>query len=162
MSKCKNPPTETQLQQYEAKLDEMKMHWVRHGKITDKEFADKFDIHGPSVDNKAMKSQRVVHLTHPEVVADTLDAMQKKIDAKNAIAARAIAKEKRKKENLFNLSGTASSGSVRRKQKTEAVCDAIRAASSRSVEQDDKHCMVKTCLVKWCVLNRYSKEYNWR
>ena len=49
---------------------------------------------------------------------------------------------------------------VRRKQKTEAVCDKIRAASTRSVEQDAKHCMVKSCLVKWCVLRRYAEEYN--
>ena len=48
------------------------MHWVEHGKITDEVFATKFNIHGDSVDHKAMKSQRVVHLTHPAVVADTI------------------------------------------------------------------------------------------
>ena len=161
MQKCKNPPTETEITHYENKLDSMKLHWVKHGKITDKEFADKFDIHGDkSVDAKAMKSQRVVHLTHPEVVADTLNDMQKKIEEKQAVAERAAAKERKKRENRFNLTGGARSDGVRRKQKTEAVCDKIRAASTRSVEQDDKHCMVKTCLVKWRVLKRYEQEYN--
>ena len=99
MAQCKDPPTEAQIQHYENKLDDMKLHWVEHGKITDKIFADKFQIYGDkSVDDKAMKSQRVVHITHPAVVADTLDAMQKKIDSKNAIIARAKAKERKKQE----------------------------------------------------------------
>jgi hypothetical protein len=97
MAQCKDPPTDTQMQQYESKLDAMKLHWVQHGKITDKVFLDKFDIGGKSVDDKAMKSQRVVHLTHPTVVADTLDAMQEKINEKNAVAARATVKERKKK-----------------------------------------------------------------
>ena len=33
-------------------------------------------------------------------------------------------------------------------------------ASTRSIEQDVKHCMMKNCLVKWCVLKRYAQEYN--
>ena len=79
MSRCKDPPSDQQLQQYESKLDDMKVHWVEHGKITDKIFADKFQIYGDkSVDTKGMKSQRVVHLTHPAVVANTLSVMQKK------------------------------------------------------------------------------------
>ena len=97
MAQCKDPPTEAQMQHYENKLDDMKLHWVEHGKITDKIFADKFQIYGDKlVDDKAMKSQRVVHITHPAVVADTLNVMQKKIDSKNAIIARAKAKERKK------------------------------------------------------------------
>ena len=85
------------MQHYENKLDDTKLHWVEHGKITDKIFADKFQIYGDKlVDDKAMKSQRVVHITHPAVVADTLNVMQKKIDSKNAIIARAKAKERKK------------------------------------------------------------------
>ena len=146
MARCKDPPTDEQMQHYESKLDDMKLHWVQHGKITDKTFADKFGIHGEkSVDKKAMKSQRVVHLTHPAVVADTLSAMQDKIDAKKAVVARAKAKERRKKENEQNLIGAAPQEGVRRKQKTEAVCDKIRTVSTRSVEQDAKHCMVGLC-----------------
>ena len=139
----------------------MKLHWVKHGKITDEDFADKFQIYGDkSVDKKSMKSQRVVHLTHPAVVADTLSAMQQKIDDKKAVVARAKAKERKKKENQFNLTGDKPQVGVCRKQKTEAVWDKIRTVSTRSVEQNDKHCMVKSCLVKWYMLRRYAQEYN--
>ena len=85
----------------------MKLHWVKHVRITDEVFSEKFGIHGDSVDAKGMKSQRVVHLTHPEVVADTLAAMPDKIEEQKAIKARALAKEKKKKENQFNLTGAA-------------------------------------------------------
>ena len=137
MAQCKDPPTAAQMQDYESKLDSMQLHWVQHGKITDEVFEEKYGICGEKcVDSKGMKSQRVVHLTHPSVVADTLSAMQDKIDAKNAVKARKKAKERRDQENMFNLQGNASQEGVRRKLKTEAACNKIRTASTRSIEQD--------------------------
>ena len=85
MMRCKDPPTDEQMTKYEAQLDDMKLHWAKYGRITDEVFANKFDIHGDSVDQKYMKSQRVVHLTHPAVVADTLAAIQNKIEGKNIL-----------------------------------------------------------------------------
>ena len=82
MCQCKDPPSDAKMKEYETMMDDMKLHWVKHGKITDETFSTRFNIHGPSVDDKSMKSQRVVHLTHPDVVADTLASMQRKIDLK--------------------------------------------------------------------------------
>lgn len=79
MSKCENKPTQAQMDHYQSQMPDMIEHMLDRGMITDCDFAKKYKVFGEAnVDDKGMKSQRTVHLTHHAQRKAALNRLQAK------------------------------------------------------------------------------------
>ena len=138
MSKCENKPTQAQMDHYQSQMPDMIEHMLDRGMITDCDFAKKYKVFGEAnVDDKGMKSQRTVHLTHHAQRKAALNRLQaKKQDEKvkaTARAERAAVKARKAKAKALDRTGKA-----RDKTKTDAVWKQIRVASK--ARHTHRHC----------------------
>jgi hypothetical protein len=145
MSKCENKPIQAQMDHYQSQMPDMIEHMLDRGMITDCDFAKKYKVFGEAnVDDKGMKSQRTVHLTHHAQRKAALNRLQaKKQDEKVKATARAEqAAVKARKAKAKALDRT---GKARAKTKTDAVWKQIRVASKADATTNTATCMNRKC-----------------
>jgi hypothetical protein len=129
---------------YEEHLPAMIENMLGEGMITDKEFKDLFGVHGEAVDDKGMKSQRCVHLTHPEQRKEALRRIRVKEKERKAQAAarveRAALKARKAEAKRVDRAGK-----PRAKTTTDAVWKEIRNASRSDPTVETETCMNRRC-----------------
>ena len=163
MYRCRVKPTDAEYRHIEQCMPEFVLRMIRDGIITDAYMTEKgIKDEWTHVDGKAMKSQRVVLMTHVKIVAQAMKDLAEAARRQQASRERKIAREE-KKAMQTRVRQTKKPASGKRKAMSQAMKAQLRNESKEQKELSTdvpNDCKCHACDAKWSVFLKHADEYH--